>query len=378
MSSAHTLPLALDRCLRAGFFNVLDPGSGNTISWSNKGRVVCIIDTAGAESRALPLAEGYAVDTELVVNLRAAVGALTITGAVSSVVLSSAGDVAFFKVAAVSETDKQWVLVNSSSDVAAAGAFGTDNVLLRSDGTGRGVQATGIVVDDSDNITSKLSLLEGTGAASASGLLMGGGTEANPNTTATVSANFFEFWCRNTAASGLNRLAYLQFIHDTDGTSSGECLRARTLVNANIATAHGAHIGLSYEAVAGGSETSGLGVAVRGTVEIPDIASWAPAGTVAAGMFELFSNGVASDPAGLTELSLLRLVNGGNATGAADVDTDAFLLSIQGFATAAGVTNVLSSTSPAEFDLTSAAIGIRVKIGAGTYYIPAIPAADWN
>lgn len=38
-------------------------------------------------------------------------------------------------------------------DVTAASAFGTDNRLLRSDGTGKGVQASGITVDDSDNVT---------------------------------------------------------------------------------------------------------------------------------------------------------------------------------------------------------------------------------
>lgn len=35
----------------------------------------------------------------------------------------------------------------------AAAAFGTDNRLLRSDGTGRGVQGSGITVDDSDRMT---------------------------------------------------------------------------------------------------------------------------------------------------------------------------------------------------------------------------------
>lgn len=35
----------------------------------------------------------------------------------------------------------------------AASAFGTDNRLLRSDGTGRGVQGSGITVDDSDRMT---------------------------------------------------------------------------------------------------------------------------------------------------------------------------------------------------------------------------------
>ena len=38
-------------------------------------------------------------------------------------------------------------------DVTAASAFGTDNVLVRADGTGKGVQATGLSVDDSDNLS---------------------------------------------------------------------------------------------------------------------------------------------------------------------------------------------------------------------------------
>src|SRR5690606_1298535 len=40
-----------------------------------------------------------------------------------------------------------------SGDVTAASNFGTDNVLIRSDGTGKGVQASGISVDDSDNVS---------------------------------------------------------------------------------------------------------------------------------------------------------------------------------------------------------------------------------
>jgi len=42
---------------------------------------------------------------------------------------------------------------SATGDVTASSAFGTDNVLVRSDGTSKGVQATGISVDDSDNVT---------------------------------------------------------------------------------------------------------------------------------------------------------------------------------------------------------------------------------
>ena len=40
-----------------------------------------------------------------------------------------------------------------TGDVEAALAFGTDNRVIRSDGTAKGVQASGITVDDSDNVT---------------------------------------------------------------------------------------------------------------------------------------------------------------------------------------------------------------------------------
>ena len=43
--------------------------------------------------------------------------------------------------------------VSSANEVTAASAFGTDNVLVRSDGTGRGVQFTEIVVTDTGDVT---------------------------------------------------------------------------------------------------------------------------------------------------------------------------------------------------------------------------------
>jgi len=50
-------------------------------------------------------------------------------------------------------TGVKWVSVAGTGDVTAAAAFGTDNVLLRSDGTGKGAQSTGITVSDTNNIT---------------------------------------------------------------------------------------------------------------------------------------------------------------------------------------------------------------------------------
>jgi hypothetical protein len=50
----------------------------------------------------------------------------------------------------------------SGGDVTAASAFGADNRLIRSDGTGKGVQASGVTLDDSDNLTGINSLTVST------------------------------------------------------------------------------------------------------------------------------------------------------------------------------------------------------------------------
>lgn len=225
----------------------------------------------------------------------------------------------------------------------------------------------------------KLSTLEGaTAAESASGLFIGGGTAALPCTTATASAKFVEWRCETTAASGDNRLQYMWYF--LAGGGGGECLRAMTSVQSNVGTAHGAHLSLEFDATAGGSECSGLGAAVRGTLHIPDIASWAPTGTYTSGMFEIYSDGTASDPAGMTELSVLRLCNSGG-TGKADVDTDAFIFSLQGWTAGTTTTKAISSLGVAELPGAGAGgggLGLRVKIGSGTYYIPAVQASEWN
>jgi len=217
----------------------------------------------------------------------------------------------------------------------------------------------------------------GDGAVAADAVLMGVGTTGSPSTSATANAKFIELRASTTAAASSDaRGIYVRFAFDGEHASAGgEAIRGLSVVNENIGTAHGAHFGLAFKAEAGGSECAGLGVGLRGTLQIPAIASWAPAGTYAAGMFEIYSDSSASDPAGMTELSVLRLCNSGNATGAADVDTDAHIFSIQGFTAAADTTSALSSVSLAELPT---CIGIRVKVGASLYYIPAVAVAGWN
>lgn len=58
-------------------------------------------------------------------------------------------------VPAYNATNDQFELTipSGSGDVVAASNFGTDNVVIRSDGTSKGVQHTGVSIDDSNNIT---------------------------------------------------------------------------------------------------------------------------------------------------------------------------------------------------------------------------------
>lgn len=155
---------------------------------------------------------------------------------------------------------------------------------------------------------------------------------------------------------------------DPGAGSSVEAMRAFTSVYENITNAHGAHISLGFNASAGGTECSGLGVAVRGTVHIPNVASWAPTGTLSAIQAELYSDGSNSDPAGLTELSFIRVVSGGDATGRDDVDDDAFLMSIQGLT--AGAAHVFSTGLTAGTVAGNLTASLKIKVGSTTYYIP--------
>jgi len=199
------------------------------------------------------------------------------------------------------------------------------------------------------------------------------GTSAAYLDSSSTSFKGLEFRLSSSATSGDVRGMYLRFQLNGTGTTSGEALRVYTNVNDNIATAHGAHIGLSFYAEAGGSECSGLAAAVRGTLQIPDIASWAPTGTYCAGMFEIYSDGDDSDPAGMTELSVLRLCNSGDATGKGDVDDDAFLFSVQGFDDTKASGHLLQSDGD-EPTWDNVTTYIKVKLGSETMYLLAVPA----
>lgn len=200
-------------------------------------------------------------------------------------------------------------------------------------------------------------LILGGEVISDAALYMGGGTAASPVATAVASKNFVEWRFKTTATSGDCRGIYNRLYLAGEGVS-GESLRSFTTVDGVAAAGgvHGAHLSLSFD---NDGTITGLGVAMRGTLHIPDDADWAP-GTIAAVQAEIYSDGDASDTDGATEVSFIRVVNDGNANGIADVDDDAFLLAISGGSIGAG--NMVQ----ADADETKFSHKIRIKLPDGS------------
>ena len=139
----------------------------------------------------------------------------------------------------------------------------------------------------------------------------------------------------------------------------GEALRAFTTINnVSAGTAHGVHGSLNFGST---GRVTGLGVAIHGTLHIPDDASWAP-GTISALCAEIYSDGDASDTDGATDVSFIRVANSGNANGVADVEDDAALMSFAGFTIGSG--NMLAAKSAAAVTHV-----IRIKVGSTPYYL---------
>lgn len=203
--------------------------------------------------------------------------------------------------------------------------------------------------------------LDGATGGATAALVFGAGTSASPATTATADKNFLDFRTQSTATSGDARGIYNRLYLAGAGVS-GESLRSFTTVNnVTAATAHGAHISLSFGAT---GTITGQGIATRSTLHLKDEAL-ASNVTMAALQAEIYSDGANSDPGGSTKLSYLRCVNDGHANGIADVDDDASLIEIIGHTIGAGNMVV------AEVDETKFSHKIRINIGGTTYYLMA-------
>lgn len=207
-------------------------------------------------------------------------------------------------------------------------------------------------------ISGKINHSGANGLTSSSPMVLAG-TSSVPITTSAANIKFLQYYLETTATSGDNRAMYLRLYLSGAG-AGGEAARIFTTINdVACGTAHGAHISLNF---ADSGELSGLGVASRNTLHIPDDAGWT-GGNLSPLMAEIYSDGAASDPDGVTNLSYIQISNGGNASGIADVDDDVNLLSIQGHTVASG--NMIV----ADDDETKFSHKARIVVGSTPYYI---------
>jgi len=194
------------------------------------------------------------------------------------------------------------------------------------------------------------------GANAAKAILHGIGTSGDPSLTSAADDKFMEYRCKSSASSGDNRLFYLRY--ELSGGGGGECIRAFTKLTGASGTVRGAHISLD---ISSAGSTSGLGVGIDNQIAVFDGAL--TGGTYAVGNFEIYSAGASTDVSGVTEISFQRFVLGGNTTGAANVDDNAFLFKITGGTIASG--NIVeASTTEANYSHS-----IRVNVNGTTVYL---------
>lgn len=157
------------------------------------------------------------------------------------------------------------------------------------------------------------------------------GTSSKKIVRDDADVKFMQMYLDSGATSGDNRGMYLR-LYLTGAGGNGEAARIFTTVQDVLAdsSVHGAHISLSFGDT---GKVTGLGVAMRATLHIANQAG--QSGTLAAIQAEIWSDGATSDPVG-SSLSCIRVVNGGDATGMADVDDDANLFEFSGWTKGAG------------------------------------------
>jgi len=249
----------------------------------------------------------------------------------------------------------------ASSPYSASGDLTWSNdITMTGDLTVEGDFTFGNASTDTLTVNGLLKLNANDGAAAANALLMGIGTSADPATTATANKSFMEFRCESTATSGDSRALYIRFALNGAGVS-GESIRSFSKVTAAATNVRGAHISLD---VGTGGSVSGLGVGVDSQIMVLDAAL--TGGTYTVGNFEIYSNGSSTDVGAVTELSFLRCIAGGNATGAATVDDKVFFASFSGVAAGSG--NMIDT----DIATHTAYAGLRINVAGTTKYLAVV------
>jgi len=202
-------------------------------------------------------------------------------------------------------------------------------------------------------------------ATHTDGCILKAGTSSSAiSCSTTADMKFISIYTSTSATSGDARSIYNRlYIAGVGG--GGESLRSFTTVN-NVAgaTAHGAHLSLSF---ADTGSITGLGVAMRGTIHVPNAIS---GGTYAALQAEIWGDGATSSVSGATEYSFIRCVTDGTTADVkATVDTSGFLFSIQGLTANTGKLVELGT------GMGTVTGTLKFKLGADTRYLPFYSAA---
>lgn len=224
------------------------------------------------------------------------------------------------------------------------------------------------------NPSSTGSLLLVPGSAFEGGFHIG--TDSVPLVDDTVGVNFMSAYFDSGAASG-------------DSKGLAIVLKATGVMQTYSTAIYGAcqpsvqvrnPVGVQGDLIFGAAGwIQGLGYALGGYLSLP-AAVVAATGNIACISADINAP-ASSDVSACTRASCIRIAVGGDATAKGKWETKGAVISLVGFTQAAGVTKMISSTKLAE--LPAGTIGMRVGVGPGgggdsMYYVPLVPASEWN
>jgi len=299
-----------------------------------------------------------AIDVNGAIDASAVSGAIAITDSTAAALAVGQNGATnpTFVVDAATASSATGIKVKSAAaaaGVAISAISSGTNEALTIDAKGTGKITLGATSTGNISIQRKLELFLSGGAASASGLLMGTGTSANPATTSTADAKFIEVRAQTTATSGDNRLMYLRY--DQNGAAGGgECIRALGKITAALGTARGIHG--SADLSADGSVT-GLCVGIDAQLMIAD--ALPAGGTYYAGQSQIWAPASSSVAAVTAHAIHSFTVDGGDATAQATVKN---CFAING---AEGSGNMIYNNDSTGATESNGSIRILVNEGAG-------------
>jgi hypothetical protein len=200
------------------------------------------------------------------------------------------------------------------------------------------------------------------GKKSHAGLLLGGGTSADPVTTSVADQKTASFYTSNSATSGESYGFYWRN-YVTGVAASGTCARFYSTTNVAADTLQGAQITASTGAA---GAVSGLLVGCRSQVQLADDATAAPTGTIAGGQSEIYFDGDNSSTTNIAAASahsIHRFIVAGDTTARAKCVNLFEIVNVS--------TGTSNTTAMIKTDMHTAAPtdGIRVLVNGAAYHL---------